>query len=147
MFVDIIDHFPQECRYVIEVFAQVYAHDAHCRDEGLFGEQRLLYHQSHSSAPMQALHQWMKAQLDQKKAEPNGALGKVLNYMLNNWSALTLFLRKAGAPLDNNICERALKRAIRHRKNSMFYKTPKGCLLYTSPSPRDRTRSRMPSSA
>ena len=24
---------------------------------------------------------------------------------------------------------------------------PKGCLLYTSPSPRDRTRSRMPSSA
>ena len=25
--------------------------------------------------------------------------------------------------------------------------SPKGCLLYTSPSPRDRTRSRMPSSA
>ena len=25
--------------------------------------------------------------------------------------------------------------------------TPYGCLLYTSPSPRDRTRSRMPSSA
>ena len=25
--------------------------------------------------------------------------------------------------------------------------TEKGCLLYTSPSPRDRTRSRMPSSA
>ena len=24
---------------------------------------------------------------------------------------------------------------------------PRGCLLYTSPSPRDRTRSRMPSSA
>ena len=24
---------------------------------------------------------------------------------------------------------------------------PQGCLLYTSPSPRDRTRSRMPSSA
>ena len=27
------------------------------------------------------------------------------------------------------------------------YKLVKGCLLYTSPSPRDRTRSRMPSSA
>ena len=27
------------------------------------------------------------------------------------------------------------------------YKIDKGCLLYTSPSPRDRTRSRMPSSA
>jgi hypothetical protein len=125
-FVDIIEHFPQECRYVIEVLAQVYAHDAHCRDEGLLGEQRLFYHQTHSSEPMQGLHQWMKAQLDQKKAEPNGALGGALRYMIKNWNALTLFLRKAGAPLDNNICERALKRAIRHRKNSMFYKTPKG---------------------
>ena len=31
-----------------------------------------------------------------------------------------------GAPLDNNICERALKRAILHRKNSLFYKTRRG---------------------
>lgn len=125
-FVDIIDHFPQECRYVIEVLAQVYIHDAHCRDEALLGEQRLLYHQAHSGEPMQALHKWMNAQLDQKQVEPNSALGKALRYMLNNWRALTLFLRQAGAPLDNNICERALKRAIRQRKNSMFYKTPKG---------------------
>jgi len=26
----------------------------------------------------------------------------------------------------NNICERALKKAIRHRRNSLFYKTPHG---------------------
>jgi hypothetical protein len=31
-----------------------------------------------------------------------------------------------GAPLDNNICERALKKAILHRKNALFYKTPNG---------------------
>jgi transposase len=37
-----------------------------------------------------------------------------------------LFLRKAGAPLDNNLCERALKKAILHRKNSYFYKTRNG---------------------
>jgi hypothetical protein len=28
--------------------------------------------------------------------------------------------------LDNNICERALKKAILHRKNSLFYKTLNG---------------------
>jgi transposase len=39
---------------------------------------------------------------------------------------LTLFLRQAGAPLDNNLCERALKKAILHRKNALFYKTPNG---------------------
>ena len=39
---------------------------------------------------------------------------------------MTLFLRQAGAPLDNNICERALKMAILHRKNSLSYKTLNG---------------------
>ena len=48
-----------------------------------------------------------------------------ITYMLRHWQALTLFLRVAGAPLDNNICERALKMAIRHRKNSLFYRTPR----------------------
>ena len=46
--------------------------------------------------------------------------------MLNHWARLTLFLRVAGAPLDNNVCERALKMAILHRKNSLFYKTLNG---------------------
>jgi hypothetical protein len=35
-------------------------------------------------------------------------------------------LRQAGAPLDNNLCERALKKAILHRKNALFYKTRNG---------------------
>ena len=34
---------------------------------------------------------------------------------------------------------------INHKRNKIIHK--KVCLLYTSPSPRDRTRSRMPSSA
>ena len=37
-----------------------------------------------------------------------------------------MFLRQAGAPLDNNVCERALKKAILHRKNALFYKTQNG---------------------
>ena len=46
--------------------------------------------------------------------------------MLKHWAKLTLFLRQAGAPLDNNVCERALKKAILHRKNALFYKTQNG---------------------
>ena len=37
-----------------------------------------------------------------------------------------MFLREPGAPLDNNLVERALKKAILHRKNSLFYKTLNG---------------------
>jgi hypothetical protein len=34
--------------------------------------------------------------------------------------------RQPGAPLDNNICERALKLAVLHRKNALFYRTQNG---------------------
>ena len=46
--------------------------------------------------------------------------------MLKRWEPLTRFLSVPGAPLDNNLCERALKTAIRHRKNSLSYKTLRG---------------------
>jgi len=125
-FVDVLEHFPKECGHVIEVLARVYAEDAHCRAEKLSPEQRLAHHQARSAAPMQGLHQWMNEQFAQRQVEPNSGLGQALRYRLKHWSELTLCLRKAGAPLDNNVCERALKRAIRHRKNSLFFKTLKG---------------------
>jgi hypothetical protein len=75
---------------------------------------------------MDDLEDWCHAQLDEKIVEPNSTLGKAIKYMIRHWDALTLFLEQPGAPLDNNICERALKKAILHRKNSMFYKTQNG---------------------
>lgn len=126
MFVDVMEHFPEPCAYVIETLGKVYAFDAKTLELKMSSEQRLQYHRTHSAKPMEELKQWMQARLDQREVEPISGLGKAFGYMLRHWEELTLFLRKAGAPLDNNICERALKRAIRHRKNSMFYWTPNG---------------------
>ena len=66
------------------------------------------------------------AQIDQKKVEPNSGLGEAIRYMQKRWEPLTLFLRQPGAPLQNNITERALKMAILHRKNALFFKTENG---------------------
>jgi hypothetical protein len=124
-----VENFPAECRHVIEVLAKVYANDAQCREQAMSPQQRLAHHQAHSDAPMRELRSWMNAQIEQRRVEPNSSLGGAVNYMLKRWDALTLFLRKAGAPLDNNITERALKRAIRHRKASLFYKTCNGAAV------------------
>jgi hypothetical protein len=75
---------------------------------------------------MDKLHSWMEAQLGDKKTEPNSGLGQAIRYMLRHWQPLTLFLRRAGAPLDNNLVERSLKKAILHRKNALYYKTKNG---------------------
>ena len=68
---------------------------------------------------MDDLQQWFEAQLHERKVEPNSGLGKAIGYMLRHWQALTLFLREPGAPLDNNLVERGLKKTILHRKNSL----------------------------
>lgn len=125
-FVEVAENFPEECRYVLETLGGVWHHDELARERGLTPEERLRFHQEHSEPLMKALQEWMEAQLAEHQIEPNSGLGKAIQYMLRHWMPLTLFLREVGAPLDNNLAERALKKAILHRKNSLFYKTMNG---------------------
>lgn len=125
-FYELADAFPSEVRHVLEIFKQVYAIDAKAKLQGLSPEDRLQLHQQESRPLMDGLRRWLDEQFDERKVEPNSSLGKAIAYMRKHWEKLTLFLRVAGAPLDNNICERALKMAIRHRRNSLFYKTERG---------------------
>jgi len=125
-YVEVADNFPAECRYVLETLREVYQHDALARARHLDAEERLRLHQEQSGPLMADLELWLHAQLDEKKVEPNSSLGDAIAFMRKHWARLTLFLHVPGAPLDNNICERALKKAICHRKNSLFYKTLNG---------------------
>jgi hypothetical protein len=125
-FVEVAGNFPDECRYVLEMLGQVYGYDAEARQRGLTLAERLRFHQEHSASVMAELHRWLERQFAEKKTEPNSGLGKAITYLLRHWRPLTTFLREAGAPLDNNIVERALKRAVLHRKNALFYRTLNG---------------------
>ncbi len=125
-FVEVAANFPDQCRYVLEKLGRVYGHDAQTGVGGLTPEERLRFHQERSGPVMDQLHGWLEAQFAERKTEPNSGLGKAITYLLRHWRPLTLFLRIAGAPLDNNIVERALKRAVLHRKNALFYRTLNG---------------------
>lgn len=125
-FVEVAANFPDPCRYVLEMLGQVYGHEAEARERGLRPEERLQFHQERSGPVMEQLHHWLESQFAERKTEPNSGLGKAITYFLRHWRPLTLFLRQAGAPLDNNLVERALKRAVLHRKNALFYRTLNG---------------------
>jgi transposase len=127
--VDQAESFPAECRHMLEEIGHVYAVEKACRDEQLAPEDRLLLHQRESQPVMDRLRAWMTAQLQDKRVEPNSELGKAFLYMLKRWDKLTVFLRKPGAPIDNNIVERMLKRAVLHRKNSLFYRSERGAVV------------------
>jgi transposase len=125
-FVDVYERFPDECRHVLEALKVVYKNDAEARQQQLSPQERLVLHQAQSRPVMNELHDWLEKQFDDHLVEPNSPLGGAILYMLAHWDKLTLFLRQAGAPLDNNLCEQVLKKAILHRKNALFYKTQNG---------------------
>ena len=122
-FSDIEEVFPAECRVVIDALKQVFDHDAEARDKQMSAQARLAYHQEYSQPLMDELKGWLDKQGEDRLVEPNSSLGQAIAYMQNHWATLTRFLSVPGAPLDNNLVERALKLFIRQRNNSLFYKS------------------------
>jgi hypothetical protein len=125
-YVEVAQDFRQAVRFVLETLREVYRIDAQAREAQLTPEERLRLHQEYSKPWMTGLKNWMRKQFDERLVEPNSGLGNAITYMLDHREPLTLFLRVTGAPLDNNVCERILKKAILHRKNSLFYRTVNG---------------------
>ena len=90
----------------------VYHNDAIAKKRQMSADERLAFHQRESKPVMDALYQWFNEQIDECdecKVEPNSGLGQAIAYMNKHWGALTMFMKVAGCPLDNNIVERSLK--------------------------------------
>ncbi len=126
-FDDLKEFYPDQCIRVIELLSNVYDNDEQTRH--MTNSERLKYHHEHSKPVMDNLHDYLKHLLESKQIEPNDSLGAAVKYMLKHWHALTQFLRVEGAPLDNNIVERALKIPIRGRRTWLFYKTEYGAMI------------------
>jgi transposase len=125
-FVDVYKKFEEEVRIVIHFFSFIYAVDDEARRLNLSPEERLRLHRQKSRPVMIQMALWMRDLLRDRKVEPNSGLGKAIRYLRKHWIKLTRFYRVIGAKLDNNITERAIKTAIRHRKNSLFHRTLRG---------------------
>ena len=132
-FVDEFANYPAQCTHILGELRRVFQIDKECRS--LNEDERFSRHKNESAKIMHELHHWMKRQEDAKTIEPNSGMGKAIRYMLKRWAKFTLFTRKSGAPMENNIAERALKRSILHRRNSLFFRNQHGADIgdiYTS---------------
>jgi hypothetical protein len=122
-FSDVAEDFPAESAVVINALKLIYDHDDEAREQELTAQERLAYHQQYSAPVFTTLKTWLEQQTAERLVEPNSSLGQAIAYMLGHWATLTRVITVAGAPLDNNSAERALKLAIRQRKNSLFHAT------------------------
>jgi len=120
-FTEVAEAFPSESAIVVNALKLVYEHDEEARSKQLNAAERLVYHQTYSEPVFTALKTWLEEQTRQRLVEPNSSLGKAIAYLVDHWETLTRVVTVPGVPLDNNVAERALKLAIRQRKNSLFY--------------------------
>lgn len=124
-FIKAANGFPDEVKKVLDLIGTVYKHDARAKADGLDSHARRAYHREHSTPVMKHLKAYLLGLDRARLVEPNSSMGKASRYMLNRWQGLTAFLRIPGAPLDNLPVERAIKKFVLIRKNSLFYKNPK----------------------
>jgi transposase len=117
----------EEIDYFLRGYERVFKFEK--QTENMTPEERLLFHQKNSLPIMQAMLERTQKHFAQKKVEPNSDIGVVYKYLINHWQGLTAFCREPGAPVDNNTAERALKGAIRHRRNSLFFKNQVGAIV------------------
>jgi transposase len=57
---------------------------------------------------------------------PNSLLGKALNYLSSQWPKLTRYIGNGNWPIDNNLCENAIRPFVVGRKGWLFADTVGG---------------------
>jgi len=85
---------------------------------------RLAWRQEHAR-PL--VDEWHERLLEWKQTLlPKSPIAEAVNYSLNQWPELTLFLEDGAVPIDNNASEREMKRQVLNRKNSLFVGNARG---------------------
>ncbi len=116
-FVKAIDH-PKLAGQAIEYFKELYAVEETARSKALSAEERQALRQENSVPIMQRLHEFLKE--NRAGQAPASKIAKAMDYALNNWKELKVFLDDGEVEIDNNLIENAIRPLALGRKNWMF---------------------------
>jgi hypothetical protein len=101
---------------VMERLQAVYAIEAEIR--GSPAEQRLAVRRARAAPLMEALKARLSTMVGQLFSQSK--LAEAINYALNHWDGLTLFLSDGRIEVDTNTVERSMRPIAMGRRNSLF---------------------------
>lgn len=112
-FIECERNFP-EAKTAIQLIDQLFVTDrkAEAVEPAVRQAKRAELRSTESSASIGLLSAWLREQ----KALPESGLHKAINYTLDHWAGLTVFLSDAAVPLTNNSAERAMRDPVLGRK-------------------------------
>ena len=92
--------------------------------KGLSADEKKTIRQEKSLPLLKDFKQWLDKSIQQ--VLPKSAIGKAIQYTLNQWDKLSGYIKSGDINIDNNRAERAIKPFVIGRKNWMFCNTASG---------------------
>ncbi len=125
-FRDDADKAPLLATAAIGFLDAMFTAEAQARERGLTGAELLAYRQEHAAPHAEKLRVWLGEHInDLLQSHP---VRKAMQYYINHWHALMLWLTDPAVPPDNNGSERALRHLALLRNNSLFAGGPAGAV-------------------
>jgi len=128
-FTDIAENYPTETTEILDIIDDLFKVE---RKAKTFAELEKLRDEE-SKKIVAAIREWLIR--PHEAARPGNHLQGAINYCLNQWPGLTLFLGDVRVPLTNNEAERTIRHAVMGRKNFYGSRTHNGAdtaaTLYT----------------
>ena len=106
----------------VELIGKLYGIERECKEAS--PEVRHAIRQERSVPALSALRHWLDKY--QPKVPPQGALGKAMTYLANQWSKLIRYTERGDLPIDNNKCENAIRPFVMGRRAWLFSDTTAG---------------------
>jgi len=109
---------PRSKKALRQFINPLYAIERRCKRKKMGLDQIYAQRQKYAVPILEAFHIWLLQQ--QKKVIPRSAIAIAINYFLNNWKGLTLYVSDSLMQIDNNILERQIRLVAVTRKGFMF---------------------------
>jgi hypothetical protein len=113
------DHVAKE---ILKLIGSLFAlEEIYSRHKFIF---RLKWRKRFSAPLMNNIYKILQENKD--KHPPKSGTGKAIDYAINQWEKLSLFLKNADAEIHNNAVERGIRPFVIGRKNWLFSVSPNG---------------------
>jgi transposase len=109
-----------DCRvaYPLKLIARLYRIEHLADARQLSPDERASLRQERSQPVLAKLKRWLLSTLANEP--PSSDLAKATGYLLNQWTALSQFIKDGRLDLDNNLCEQQMRDIALGRKNYLF---------------------------
>ena len=113
-----------EDRIILDLIGSLYTVEKQIRENKLSPEAVYQLRQAQSVPLVKKIQSWLKENVT--KYPPSLHMGKAINYALNQWDSLIVYLEDGRLPIDNNLVENAIRPFVIGRKNWLFSYSTKG---------------------